>query len=515
MASMRERIAGLDALIDSCFAGSGIPGIAVGIVHGGRLEHVRCLGHANIGAGTPVNQGTAFRLASISKTFTAVGLLQLWESGRFELDEPVNNHIQSGRVVVKEGWPDVTFTHLLTHQAGIGEITQKRDLLKPGFGLLVKGRDTPVPPLRTVHERPLRPEVAAGTKYAYSNIGVSLLGYVIEQLSGEPFRDYMVKHVLDPIGMAHSEFLPTSRIGDSEATGYKRSLGRLVPATYYQNIIAPAGNLISSLDDMARYAAMLLAKGSLPDGTRMLKASTVDLAFSPHYWASEALKDDASIGLCFHLCRVNGVRVVEHGGATSGFTSAMSLVPSEDLAVLVFCNKDEIFGARRTQEIKHRILVALLGGDRERMSGVSGRPVANENAAGFYGPLPGVLTNTRILGYYGGDFKMSTRGSSLVLSSFYGSRRKGVELVAAGERNHFLVSNPKKPDARKEHLALIEDGQGHVTGLALEHFKLRRNRFANTLRFKASLVCIAVVVAICVVVIIALLPAFGCPAGTP
>ncbi len=507
MAPITERIGSLDALVDSFFPGSGMPGLAVGIVHEGRLVHVKCVGNANIDTKAPVNQGTAFRLASISKTFTTVGLLQLWEQGRFQLDEPVNNYIVKGGVVVKTGWPDVTFAHLLTHQAGIGEMMQKRDLLKPGFGLLVKGRDVPVPPLRKIHEKPLRPEVAAGTKYAYSNIGFSLLGYVIEQLSGEPFRDYMVKHVLDPVGMGHSDFLPTSRIGDDEARGYKRSLGHVVPAAYYQNIIAPAGNLISSLDDMAKYTSMLLAKGALPGGGRLLKASTVDMAFSPRYWACEALKDDASIGMCFHLYSVNGTRIVEHGGATSGFTSAMSLVPSENLAVLVFSNKDEIFGTRRTTEIKHKILVALLGEERATSPGTSGAGIAIADAAGYYGPLPGVLTNTRIIGYYGGDFKVSARGDSLILSSFYGSRKKGVALLAVGERNHFTISNPKKPGARLEHMAFIEDDHGRVTGFALEHFKLRKNRPANTFRFKVYLICMIVIAAICLVATIALLSA--------
>jgi CubicO group peptidase (beta-lactamase class C family) len=487
MASIRERIASIDALVEANFSGSGIPGLAVGIVHEGQLVHVKCMGSANLGKSAPVDPSTAFRLASISKAFTAVGLLQLWESNMIQLDGCVNECLPKGKVLVKEGWPEVTFIHLLTHQAGIGEILQKRDLFKPGYGLLVKGRGTPVPPLSTIHEKPLKPEVAAGTKYAYSNIGFSLLGYIIEQLSGESFRDYMVKHVLEPLGMGHSDFLPTARLGNNEAKGYKRSLGRIVPATYYQNIIAPAGNLISSIDDMARYAAMLLAKGALPNGERLLKASTVDMAFAPRYWASESLKDDVSIGLCFHLYRINNVHVVEHTGATSGFTSAMSLVPSMDLAVLVFSNMDEIFGARRTLEIKHKILAHLLGGEMSLSSPTNEKTSIAKKALGYYGPLPGVLTNTRILGYYGGDFKISVRGNKLVLSTFYGSRRKGVELVEAGGTNHFTVANLKMPSARSEHVAFTEDGTGHVTGLALEHFKLRKNNLVATMRFKVYL----------------------------
>ncbi len=505
MASIRERIGSIDDLVETSFSGSGIPGLAVGIVHGGQLVHVKCIGEANIAKNAPVDASTAFRLASISKTFTTVGLLQLWESGRFQLDEAINEYLPKGKVVVKEGWPDVTFTHLLTHQAGIGEIMQKRDLLKPGYGLLVAGRDSPVPPLSTIHDQPLRPEVAAGTKYAYSNIGFSLLGYIIEQLSGESFSEYMVKHVLDPLGMSHSDFFPSARLGKSEAAGYKRSLGHIVPAKYYQNIIAPAGNLISSIDDMARFAAMLLARGALPGGNRLLKASTIDLAFSPHYWASQLLKDDASMGLCFHLSRINGAQVVEHTGATSGFTSAISLVPSMDLAVLVFSNIDEIFGARRTLELKHKVLVALLGEEQQSASGATVDASIAVKLPGYYGPLPGVLTNTRILGYYGGDFKVSLKGSVILLSSLYGSRRKGVELIPVDGNGHFTMVNPKRPSARKEHVAFTMGSDGQVIGLALEHFKLRKNTLTKTLRFKVYLLCFLVIAAIGAMVAWALL----------
>ncbi len=505
MQCLAERLARLDAIVELAFSESAIPGLAVGIVHGGTLVHVKCLGKANVATGSPTTAATAFRLASISKTFTTVGLLQLWEAGRFQLDDPVNKYLPNGKVQVNEGWPEVTFTHLLTHQAGIGEIVQKRDLLRPGYGLLVTGRDTPVPPLSTIHDQPLKPEVAAGTKYAYSNIGFSLLGYIIEQLSGEPFPEYMLKYVLDPLGMGHSDFFPSTRLGSDEASGYKRSLGRIIPAKYYQNIIAPAGNLISSIDDMARFAAMLLARGALPGGKRLLKESTVDLAFSPHYWASEALKDDASMGLCFHLYRVNDVPVVEHTGATSGFTSAMSIVPSMDLAVLVFSNMDEIFGARRTLEIKHKILVALLGEEQREASGAHVDAAIASKMPGYYGPLPGVLTNTRILGYYGGDFKIFVKGGTMILSSLYGSRRKGVELNPVDGKGHFTMANPKRPSARMEHVACIVDDNGHVTGLALEHFKLRRNPLARTLRFKVYLLCLFVIAAIGVMVVSALL----------
>jgi CubicO group peptidase (beta-lactamase class C family) len=501
MPSMQEQLASLDDFINRAWSDSNIPGLAVGIVQGGKLVHATCIGKANIALDQEVSPSTAFRLASISKSVTTVGLLQLWEEGKFQLDDPVNMYLPKGKVIVKRGWPEVTFAHLLTHQAGIGEIMQKRDLLKPGYGLLVTGHDTPVPPLRTIHDKPLKPEVPAGTKYAYSNIGFSLLGYLIEQLAGKPFHEYITTSVLDPLGMVHSDFFPAIRIGSGEAAGYKRSFNKIVPATYYQNIIAPAGNLISSINDMALFTSMLLGKGVLPGGKQLLKASTIEMAFEPRYWAHESLKDDASIGLCFHIYNINGTRIVEHTGATSGFTSAMSLVPSENLGVLVFSNMDEIFGARRTLEIKHEILGYLLGNDvKKNATSIVGTSVAKK-AIGYYGPLPGVLTNIRILGYYGGDFKIHGPDTKLFLSSFYGKRRRGIEMIPSADGKQFTLPSLSRPKAKPEHAALLHDENGNVSGLALDLYKLRKNVLANTLRFKVVVIALSLALTLCLLAV--------------
>nr|MDO8111496.1 serine hydrolase domain-containing protein [Candidatus Sigynarchaeota archaeon] len=484
MTTILDRLDDLDPAIEAAFSKSPIPGLAIGILYDGKLVHEKYLGNASLKNKAPIDATTIFRLASISKTFTTIGILQLWESGKLKLDDPVNAFLPKGKVLVKKGWPEVTFLHLLTHQAGIGEVLRKRDAFKPGFGLLVSGRDTPIPRLSTIHDSNMKTEVPAGSKYSYSNIGFSLLGYIIEQLSGEPFRDYMIKHVLDPVGMTTSDFIPSDRIGTKEAAGYKQVRGRPVPAKYYQNIIMPAGNLYSNISDMARYVSVLLAGGRLPGGGSLLKPATIEMAWTPRYWAHDLLMHEASIGLCFHLYRVNGTRVVEHTGATSGFTSAMSLIPSENAAVLVLSNHDEIFATRSTLQIKHAILEHLLGKSSHGSSSSLTEPAIAKKAAGYYGPLPGLLTNIRIIAYYGGDFKVQNRDGRLFLSTFYGAKHRGVEMIPAETRGVYTITSTKVDDAKPEHVAFIEGTDGKITGLALDFFKLRKNIFINTFRFK-------------------------------
>ncbi|HME52207.1 MAG TPA: serine hydrolase domain-containing protein [Candidatus Lokiarchaeia archaeon] len=491
MGVFSERFEALDHVIDEHLDKSSIPGIAIGIVNrDGIMLYEKYHGLIDIKQGIAPERNAIFRLASISKTLTTVGLLQQWELGKFQIDDPVNNYLPKGKIVVKPGWPEVSFGHLLTHRSGIGEIIRKRDAFKPGFGLLVTGRDTPIPSLSTIHDRDLRPEVPAGTKYSYSNIGFSILGYVIEQLSGESFRDYMVNHVLDPAGMTHSDFIPSDRLGKIEAIGYKKSLGRQVPAKYYQNIIMPAGNLYSCIGDMAKYAATLLDGGRLPSAEQLLKPETLEMAWTPQYWAHDALKDDASIGFCFHLYRINGTRVVEHTGATSGFTSCISLVPSEQFAVLVFSNHDEIFGKRQTLRLKRAILTRLcsagLQETRDTTSIQLNRDLAKK-ILGYYGPNPGILTNTRVIAYLGGDFRIGAKNDKLFLSSLYGRNRKGRELKPLPSGDAFQIEVKADEDEEPEHVAFMNDENSNITGMAIDLLKFRKNPLVNTLRFKIYL----------------------------
>lgn len=499
MDTICERLDSLDHDVNDFFKHSSIPGLAIGIVErGGNLIHEKYIGLANIETGVCPERDTIFRLASISKTFTTIGLMQQWEQGKFRFDDPVNNFLPKGKIIVKPSWPQVTFAHLLTHQAGIGEIIRKRDAFKPGFGLLVTGRNTPIPPLSTIHNLDLKPEVPAGSKYSYSNIGFSILGYIIEILSGESFRDYMLHHIFNPAGMLHSDFIPSDKLGDVEAIGYRCSFGRQIPAKYYQNIIMPAGNLYSSISDMAKFAAILLNGGLLPSSDQLLKPETIEMAWTPHYWAHDALKDDASIGWCFHLYRVNGTRVIEHTGATSGFTSSLSLVPSKQFAVLIFSNHDEIFGNQQTLQLKHAILTQLCGSSIQTKRDSAGTTVDSaqvKGMLGYYGPLPGILTNTRVIAYSGGDFKISDKQGKLCLSTLYGNRRKGRELLPLPSGNAFIIKMKSSEAEKPEHVAFMKDENAKITGMAIDLLKFRKNPLVNTLRFKLYLIlCIGFVI---------------------
>ena len=473
---LSKKIASLDPVIEAQFTEKNLPGLAVGVILGGHLVYFKGLGYANIKEKVAVKKDTVFRLASISKLFTTVAIMQQWEKGVFDLDEHVNDYLPVGKLKVKPGWPAITFKHLLTHQSGIGELLRKRDILKPGFGLTVIGKNKPIPPLSSIHEKDIFPEVPAGSKYAYSNIGFSVLGYLLEQFhDGTRFRDIMVNEILDPLNMKNSDFERTARTVSKEAVGYMGFLGRFKPSLYYKNIIKPAGNLYSTMQDMSNFAAMILSGGIL-DGKRLLAQSTVDKMLEPHYWAHDALKMQNSIGLCFHLYHYQGIKIAEHTGGTSGFTSVLSLLPEHDLAILVFGNLDEIFSSRGTIAIRSKILQYLFGSEEEKDFDTPANPAILKKIQGYYGPYPGILTNTRIHMSHGSDFKVVVKKNSVWLHSFLPSSKSKVRLHS--------TSAPYVYDSGKGKFVFLRDKADQVVGLAFGYYRMRKNILLNTFRCK-------------------------------
>src|SRR5262245_58551390 len=163
-------------------------GVAVAVVRKGEPPAFECLGLADAAENRAVDTDTVFRIASISKTMTAIGLMQLRDQGLFELDDPVNKFLTAFTIEPPEGGADVTFRHLLTHTSGIGEVPRVSDLVrraawgagKPGTA----GAD-----LAAIYQGTLRPDSVTGAKWAYANHGFAVLGQVIEEVAGRPFAE--------------------------------------------------------------------------------------------------------------------------------------------------------------------------------------------------------------------------------------------------------------------------------------------------------------------------------------
>ena len=144
-----------------------LAGLAAGVVQDGELVYVKGFGQADIKQNIPVTADTVFRIGSISKTFTAIGIMQLYEQGRFDLDDPINQHLKSYQVKHRDpGAPPVTIRHMLTHTSGIGETRNLPGLIQTLLGKLEIALEPgePIPPLGEYYKGELQPEVYPGTE---------------------------------------------------------------------------------------------------------------------------------------------------------------------------------------------------------------------------------------------------------------------------------------------------------------------------------------------------------------
>jgi CubicO group peptidase (beta-lactamase class C family) len=277
-----EKVLGqADELIVEAMNERATPGCGVGIISGSETVYAKGFGLADVERGRPVTPKTVFRIGSISKTMTAIGLMQLWERGRFDLDDPVNEYLRNYRVEHPGiAAPPVTFRHMLTHTSGIGELRKPTDLFRPMIGLGAKP-DGLVPTTAEYYAKDLRPAVYPGTKWAYSNHAFNVLGQLVEDISGEPFDEYMRKNVFGPLGMENTDNLRSERVREELAQGYNFSRGRLKPVKYMEILVRGAGSVFSSVEDMCRYAAALLGRERAWKSVRAGDARTDDATALP------------------------------------------------------------------------------------------------------------------------------------------------------------------------------------------------------------------------------------------
>jgi CubicO group peptidase (beta-lactamase class C family) len=321
-----------------------LAGLAVGIVHHGELVYTYNSGFADIKHDTPVTSDTVFRIMSISKTFTAVALMQLWEQGKFQLDDPVNQHLKAIRVEHPDlNAPPITIRHLLTHTSGIGELrkVEPRWLLRPELivmeDLSVRDFDQ-VQPLHTYYAGKLSAEIYPGVKWCYCNHAFGVLGQLVADLSGQSFEQYVIEHIFQPLGMTQSDLFWSDLVRDRLATGYlfeKNGFRTVEDKIGYQHVVtAGASNIYSSVNDMLHYVAALMNGGANQTG-RILQPETLAMMFEPHFQLDPRLPGQ---GLAFFLRDLGGHRTVGHGGGWPGFISRMLVAPDDGLALLVFTN---------------------------------------------------------------------------------------------------------------------------------------------------------------------------------
>ena len=267
---------------------------------------------------------TMFRLASISKLFTWISVMQLVEQGKLDIDADVNQYLDF-QIAPAFGKP-IKLRNLMTHTGGFEEEVRDILLIDPKQAM----------PLREflIENQPRR-IFPPGEVPAYSNYGVGLAGYIVQRVSGELFEQYVAEHIFKPLGMKHSSFQQplAEDLSSFPSDGYRANTER--PAVGFEIFNpAPAGGVSSSGSDMGRFAQSLLNGGEL-DGHRILKSETLNAMWTRQFGTTDALP---AMCMGFYQTWRNGLQFIGHGGDLIAFHSLFLLEPKEKLVIFISYN---------------------------------------------------------------------------------------------------------------------------------------------------------------------------------
>lgn len=296
-----------------------VPGAAVLVLRDGQPVVRRGYGLADVETGTPVTAQTNFRLASVSKAFTAATVLLLAEDGLVALDDPVRKWLPS----LPEAADDVTIHHLLSHTSGLIDY---EDVMPEGLDRQVRDAD-----VLSILEGQDRLYFEPGTQYRYSNSAYALLTLIVEAATGERYADVLRERIFAPLGMDNSVAFE-----DGISTVPNRAYGHsLVDGAWQRTDQSPTsavlgdGGIYSSLDDMARWDAALYDNRLLSDDTRAL-------AFADQ---TGVAVDEDNVDAYGYGWRLDGERMW-HSGETMGFRNVIIRDPQQRLTVLVLTNRN-------------------------------------------------------------------------------------------------------------------------------------------------------------------------------
>jgi CubicO group peptidase (beta-lactamase class C family) len=313
-----------DGYVSDYMQSTGASGFTVSIVQGGATIFAKGYGFIDADERLPIDANSSlFRVGSISKLFTYTAIMQLYEQGKIDLDADVNQYMQGFALSGAFSSP-ITVRHLLTHTSGLED-----SLLGGLFDRSIEEARPIKESLQLYRPKRITPP---GEVAAYSNFGVTVLGYVVESVAKEPYHKYVEDNILEPLQMRHSTFRepPLNYIDGDQVKAYSNFKGQLLSEDFiFLSSWAPAGSLSSTSADIANFMIAHLQKGRFL-GRRILDYDTAATMHETAFTLNSALP---GMTLGFIEFQHNGYRALSHRGATINFYSYLFLIPELQLGV--------------------------------------------------------------------------------------------------------------------------------------------------------------------------------------
>lgn len=323
----------IDAYIKAQMQRLHIPGASLAIIEGDKIVHLRGFGRARPGGEAPTPQ-TPFFIGSITKSITALAVMQLVEAGKIGLDAPVQSCLPWFRVADPQISAEMTIRHLLNQTSGMPFLLS--EIALADFDDRPDAIERQVRALSTLKiNRP------AGSEVEYSNFNYNVLGLIVERVSGESYADYVQNHIFGPLEMRHSYTSKPDARKDGLAVGYRQwfSLPLPVPNWPVPHGSLPSGQLISCAEDMAHYLIAHLNGGRYGDGQILSGAGIEEM----HRGVKELKMGKLSggyYGMGWFDTNMGGTEIISHGGNVPDFSAYMALLPEHKKGVILLFNAD-------------------------------------------------------------------------------------------------------------------------------------------------------------------------------
>jgi D-alanyl-D-alanine-carboxypeptidase/D-alanyl-D-alanine-endopeptidase len=322
------------AIFEQFWRDHGVPGLVFGVVIDGDVALIKGFGEQNRGSHAPVSPDTVFRIASMTKSFTALAILQLRDEGKLSLEDPVSKWIPevAGFDYPTRDTAPLRIRNLLTHGAGFPEDNPwgDRQLATPDDTLtqwLKQGLPFSTPP---------------DTAYEYSNYGFALLGRIVARCSGVPYDEFIHRHILEPLQMRSAALDPAQVPAAVRAQGYGRSGDTLteIPSLGY-GAFSSMGGMMLNARDLGRYVAFHLAAWPPRDDPETGPVRRSSVREMQHPWRPSGFRTERASSYGYGLaitqtCQYQ--RYVSHSGGLPGFGSNMAWLPYQGVGIFVMTN---------------------------------------------------------------------------------------------------------------------------------------------------------------------------------
>jgi CubicO group peptidase (beta-lactamase class C family) len=320
--SVQDPLKGIDAIVAHELERQGIPGLQVAIASNGRIVYSRAIGKADVENAVALTPASLIRTGSIAKSISAVAAMTLVEAGRLDLDAPVQQYCKE---FPTKPWP-VTTRQLLSHTAGIRhyrgtEPDNTAHYARTADGFAIFANDSLL--------------FQPGTHFSYSTYGYTVVGCVIEGVSGRPYYDYVREHVLIPAGMTRTVVDNILTIVPHRARGYHGHAPQLANAGLMDGSYKiPGGGLVSTSEDLVRFGMALMSD-------KLLRQQTLDQMWTPARVPQLDGGQPPTYGLGFEIVVVDGQRVVSHSGGQQGTATHLVMIPGKSFAAATMANDDQ------------------------------------------------------------------------------------------------------------------------------------------------------------------------------